>query len=272
MALPLMEEELNHVQGLSDKPNDQDGLSADQLKAVFDKGPNQLKDWLNNTFIPKLQSLGVEQIVQNKANVKYFRALEDGTLEYSADGETWLPVTGSGAGGTDWHTVTFIPYDGNGHTLSEGQVGELLPLPAEMDMINNNYEYEIIALGIAVTGQTSYNTNLPGITLHRDGVVKDRISFSLDNTEEMEGGIIPPCSKHGYYLQQGLLSLTERRFWVSGEFYGINSMKEGFAVSKGYSGISEAYESYSHIRLNSYAADTTQTYGLMFRYRAIPKE
>lgn len=271
MALPLMEEELNHVQGLSDKPNDQDGLSADQLKAVFDKGPNQLKDWLNNTFIPKLQSLGVEQIVQNKANVKYFRALEDGTLEYSADGETWLPVTGSGAGGTDWHTVTFIPYDGNVHTLSEGQVGELLPLPAEMDMINNNYEYEIIALGMAVTGATAYNTNLPGITLIKD-TVKNRISFSLENTEEMEDGVIPSCSPFGYYLQQGVLSINQRMFWKSGAYWEAGAEREGFAVSKGYSNISEAYEYYNFIRLTSYAAETTTTYGLMFRYRAIPKE
>lgn len=271
MALPLMEEDLNHVQGLSDKPNDQDGLSADQLKAVFDKGPNQLKDWLNNTFIPKLQSLGVEQIVQNKSNVKYFRALGDGMLEYSADGETWLPVTGTGAGGTDWYTVTFIPYDGNVHTLSEGQVGELLPLPEMMDMTANNYEYEIIALGLTVTGATSYSTNVPNIGLYKE-VVKDRITLGLDNTEEMVGGAIPMCDNHGFYLQQGMISINARRFWKSGSFWGVSKMSEGFAAVKGYSDISDGYEYYSHIRLNSYAANNTHTCGLIFRYRPFPKE
>ena len=171
-----------------------------------------------------------------------------------------------------WRTVTFIPYDGNRHTLAEAQAGTMLELPAEMDLTRYNYEYEILALGLTVTGQTAYNTNVPNISLHMDGVVKDRISLQLENTEEMENGIIPECDNYGYYLQQGIISLNQRRFWVSGKFYGINSMKEGYAVSKGYSDISEGYEYYSHIRLNGYAIDTTQTYGLSFRYRPIPKE
>ena len=172
----------------------------------------------------------------------------------------------------NWRTVTFIPYDGSRHTLAEAQAGVMLELPAEMDLVNYNYEYEILALGLTVTGQTAYNTNVPNITLHMDGVVKNRISLSLENTEEMENGTIPECDNHGFYLQQGIISLTQRRFWVSGKFWGINSMKEGYAVSRGYSDISEGYEYYSHIRLNTYVADTTQTYGLIFRYRPIPKE
>lgn len=233
-----------------------------------------------NTTLPEPDGDAFTQLLAQYADVKlYVAARFDGAVdaaqvsqEAAERAEVFAAAASEAAVNAGWRTVVFIPYDGSVHSLSEAQAGVMLPLPERMDVTAYNYEYEIIALGLAVTGQTSYNTNVPDISLYRNGVVRDRISFSLQNTEEMEDGVIPPCSKHGYFLEQGLLSLNQRRFWRSGEFYGLNSMQEGFAVSKGYSDISEAYEYYSHVRLNSYAAEATQTCGLMFRYRAIPKE
>ena len=170
-----------------------------------------------------------------------------------------------------WRTVTFIPYDGTRHTLAEAQVNTMLELPAEMDLTRYNYEYEVIAFGLAVVGQTSYNTNVPSIYLTQEAL-RDRHSIGLDVTQEMEDGIVPDLEPNTFCIQHGWLSMNQRKFIKSGEYYGVNKFQNGYASVKGYSDISGAYEYYNHIQLNAHAADTTQTYGLVFRYRPIPKE
>jgi hypothetical protein len=52
MAIRLLEEDLNIIAGLSDEPNDEEGLSAAELKARFDAGGNAIKDYINDTLIP----------------------------------------------------------------------------------------------------------------------------------------------------------------------------------------------------------------------------
>ena len=232
-----------------------------------------------NTTLPEPDGDVFTQLLAQYADVKlYVAARFDGAVdaaqvsqEAAVRAEAFAAAASEAASQAAWRTVVFIPYDGAVHTLSEAQVGEVLPLPERMDMTAYNYEYEIIALGIAVTGATAYNVNLPSIELCKD-TYKNRIHLSLENTEEMEDGVIPPCSPFGYYLNQGFISINQRKFWKSGEYWEVGSERNGFAVVRGYSDISEAYEYYNCIRLSSYAAGTTTTYGLMFRYRAIPKE
>ncbi len=48
--------DLNHVQGLSNLPNADDGLTPEQLKAKFDQAGNEIKDYLNNTLTPEIDS------------------------------------------------------------------------------------------------------------------------------------------------------------------------------------------------------------------------
>ena len=170
-----------------------------------------------------------------------------------------------------WRTVTFIPYDGSLHTLAEAQINTLLPLPVEMDLTRYNYEYEVIAFGLAVVGQTSYNTNVPSIRLCQEAL-RDRIDIGLAVTQEMEDGIVPDLEVNTFYIQQGWLTMNQRKFIQSGSFYGVNKWVDGYAPIKGYSNITDAYEYYNHIYLSAYAAETTQTYGLIFRYRPFPKE
>lgn len=59
MALPLLQENLNIIAQLSDEPNDvgTDALSADELKERFDKAGNLIKQFINEVFIPYLQSV-----------------------------------------------------------------------------------------------------------------------------------------------------------------------------------------------------------------------
>lgn len=56
MALTLLEENLNIIQGLADLPNSDDGLDPDELKAKFDEAVNIIKDYINKTLIPEVES------------------------------------------------------------------------------------------------------------------------------------------------------------------------------------------------------------------------
>jgi hypothetical protein len=56
MALTKLTADLDNIQALSDKPNEIEGLTADQLKAKFDKGANDIKDYINDTLIDELDT------------------------------------------------------------------------------------------------------------------------------------------------------------------------------------------------------------------------
>lgn len=46
----------SYISGLADLPNDTGGLSASQLKAKYDQAGTDLKNYLNNTLIPQMES------------------------------------------------------------------------------------------------------------------------------------------------------------------------------------------------------------------------
>ena len=56
MALSKFDADVENVSALDDLPNDNDGLSPEALKAVFDKAGVDIKDYLNNTLIPELET------------------------------------------------------------------------------------------------------------------------------------------------------------------------------------------------------------------------
>lgn len=56
MAITELSTDLGIISALNDEPNDVSGLSAAQLKAKFDEGPNGIKTYLNETLIPELDA------------------------------------------------------------------------------------------------------------------------------------------------------------------------------------------------------------------------
>ena len=56
MALPKFENDIAYVSKLDDEPNDVGGLSADELKAVFDKAGLELQEYINEELIPRVES------------------------------------------------------------------------------------------------------------------------------------------------------------------------------------------------------------------------
>lgn len=58
MALQNFDYDMDIIAKLDDEPNDVGGLSANDLKAEFDKGGNLVKRWINAVLIPHLISIG----------------------------------------------------------------------------------------------------------------------------------------------------------------------------------------------------------------------
>lgn len=56
MALTRFTGSSNVISQLSNQPNDNEGLSAAQLKAKFDQYGETFKDFFNNTFLPEVES------------------------------------------------------------------------------------------------------------------------------------------------------------------------------------------------------------------------
>lgn len=63
MALPKLTQDLNYHQALGNRPNLNDGLNPEQLKARYDQAVNDIKDYINDTL-----TLAID--TQDSANVK----------------------------------------------------------------------------------------------------------------------------------------------------------------------------------------------------------
>lgn len=97
MALTKFEVDVANVSKLDDEPNIIGGMSAEELKAVFDKAGVDIKAFLNGGLLLELERLGVEQLVQHGSDdVKYIRVNADKVLEVSADGYVWTATGSSG--------------------------------------------------------------------------------------------------------------------------------------------------------------------------------
>ena len=92
MAITHFNTDVENVSHLSDLPNSEDGLTAAQLKAVFDKAGVDIKTYINSTLIPEL----------DVANGKAF------TVTYPS-GETTYNFTSSSYGITTSTTVFCQP-------------------------------------------------------------------------------------------------------------------------------------------------------------------
>lgn len=56
MAFDKLDADLDVVQKLDDEPNDEGGLTADELKAKFDESGNLVKTYINDTLLPALEA------------------------------------------------------------------------------------------------------------------------------------------------------------------------------------------------------------------------
>lgn len=65
MALTKLTTDLNNVQALEDEPNDVGGLTAAQVKAVFDQAGNEIKTYINDVLTTEIDILPATSISVN---------------------------------------------------------------------------------------------------------------------------------------------------------------------------------------------------------------
>lgn len=137
MAVEKMTENVEVVQTLSTYPNQEEGLSAEQLKAKFDQGPKALKEYLNNVLVPAVQGIqnamdageqyGLDTTLSVPGRAADAAAVGQRFMNLKASDvgarpDTWLPTiaeigaapAGYGIGGTVKHVATFDGVDSAG--------------------------------------------------------------------------------------------------------------------------------------------------------------
>lgn len=57
MALTQLTTDLSNHQNLADKPNQNEGYTSTQLKVLYDKAPNDIKEYINTVLLPALESV-----------------------------------------------------------------------------------------------------------------------------------------------------------------------------------------------------------------------
>lgn len=67
LVIPDLDDDLDVIQKLDDEPNDVGGLTAAQLKAKFDEGPNAIKRYINNELLPAISDTVAEADARAKA-------------------------------------------------------------------------------------------------------------------------------------------------------------------------------------------------------------
>lgn len=67
LVIPELDDDLDIIQKLDDEPNDVGGLTAAQLKAKFDEGPNAIKRYINNELLPAISDTVAEADVRAEA-------------------------------------------------------------------------------------------------------------------------------------------------------------------------------------------------------------
>lgn len=67
LVIPGLDADLDIIQKLDDEPNDVGGMTAQELKAEFDKAGNLVKNYLNETLLPALSDTVAEEEVRAAA-------------------------------------------------------------------------------------------------------------------------------------------------------------------------------------------------------------
>ena len=69
-VVPTFDDDMDIIQKLDDEPNDVGGLTAAQLKEVFDQAGNQVKDYINNELVPAIISEDLTEQARSNAEAE----------------------------------------------------------------------------------------------------------------------------------------------------------------------------------------------------------
>jgi hypothetical protein len=107
MALTEYTGDTDHVASLDDLPNDVGGLTAAQLKAVFDQFGTEFVAWFNATHLPEIQAKLLESLLTAQGDIVYASAAN--TPARLAKGTAGQQLTvNAGATAPEWQTRPLI--------------------------------------------------------------------------------------------------------------------------------------------------------------------
>lgn len=90
-----MSADVELVSKLGDQPNQENGLTAEELKAVFDRGSKRLKEYVNETLVPAVNELAEsdDESIKNDQLPKAINAALDQAKESGEfDGGYYVPI------------------------------------------------------------------------------------------------------------------------------------------------------------------------------------
>ena len=95
MAIPKMTDDLNIIQALSDLPNSEDGLTAEDLKAKFDEAGLAIQEFINEKLIPALVAAKIPFAPTNEINAETIQRAIENVQEQVKDAASGTIVNGS---------------------------------------------------------------------------------------------------------------------------------------------------------------------------------
>ncbi|MGM9587244.1 MAG: hypothetical protein ACI3VA_07155 [Candidatus Limivicinus sp.] len=169
MAFPKLLDDLKFIQKLGDNPNTDNGLTAAELKAWFDKAPVVIQDYINNVLIAKLDSLA--QDVESFAAGTGFLPIKGGAMSGDiAMGGHKVTGLGTPTDASDAVPMSFLI--GRTVPVSGGGTGATTADAARTNLGAVNMVNQVVTLSsgswsgntqtVSVAGVTSGNTILVG--------------------------------------------------------------------------------------------------------------
>lgn len=95
MAIPKMTDDLNIIQALSDLPNSEDGMTAEELKAKFDAAGLAIQNFINKKLIPALVAAKIPFAPTNEIDAETIQAAIENVQAQVKDAASGTIVNGS---------------------------------------------------------------------------------------------------------------------------------------------------------------------------------
>lgn len=109
MAIDRLLTDLNYHQSLPNQPKSEEGYTPEVLKALFDKAPNDIKDYINNVLIPALESTADGESGADQIGATAISDLSGTTVQAILESlRNKLKSTEDGASGADFINATAI--------------------------------------------------------------------------------------------------------------------------------------------------------------------
>lgn len=222
--IEMMSADVELVSKLGDQPNQENGLTAEELKAVFDSGSKRLKEYINETLVPAVNELAEsdgESIKKDQLPKTINAALDQAKESGEFDGGYYVPIVDQINAST--MRIEFTPSN-NGTMPAVKPISINLPAgPNGNDGFSPDVTVTEIYNGYRVTITDRHSTQSFDIL---NGVVSAPMVVTVNNSGD--GG--PPVSHSAKQVYNHVQAGGSAVFEHNGEYFELTWCNEGAAV------------------------------------------